>query len=90
MNSASANAPTLFLLALGTGQIAIGGGCTSFVANPDLLTVAITNASGYASSHTAIPLALLGMSFTAQAALLDSSTPRGFALSEGLHITVGY
>lgn len=90
MNSASANAPTLFLLALGTGQIAIGGGCTSFVANPDLLTVAITNASGYASSHTAIPLALLGMSFTAQAALLDSSTPRGFALSEGLRITVGY
>lgn len=89
LHRAPPNAPALFLFATTSGTLPLGGGCTSHLPQPDLVVFRATNAHGFASTQTSIPLALQGFSFAAQATTIDPNAPTGFAMSDGLRVTIG-
>ncbi|MDO8349160.1 MAG: hypothetical protein Q7T30_02910 [Planctomycetota bacterium] len=89
LTGALPSVPALFAFAFVGHRTALAGTCTSHVPNPVHLVFAVSNASGFASTHAAIPLAMLGTSFTVQAAALDPGSPLGVALTPGLRITIG-
>jgi hypothetical protein len=84
-----ANAPCVFLFALANASAALGAGCTLFAPAPDLISFTLTGTNGQATMHTAILLGLQGLSFSVQAAVLDATSPLGFATTPGLRIVVG-
>ncbi|HEX5051345.1 MAG TPA: hypothetical protein VFZ65_06205, partial [Planctomycetota bacterium] len=89
LHGAPANAPCLYGLAFAGGNVPLGGTCTLFVPDQDQLVLALASGGGFASAHAAIPLALQGFRFAAQAAVLDASNGLGVSLTQGLSITVG-
>lgn len=83
--------PLVLGYGFGATNIQLGQGCALHLQNPILSLVASTDARGFAQLGAAIPnaLALRGVSLVAQAGVLDPLAPLGFALSQGLVLTLG-
>ncbi|MFY9344665.1 MAG: hypothetical protein WAT39_19385 [Planctomycetota bacterium] len=81
--------PTLFGFSFGSGAIALGAGCTQYLAGQDQLMLALGNAAGIATVTTSIPLTLQGFTFAGQGAVLDATNALGVSLTDGWSITVG-
>ena len=88
LQASAANAPCLFAFGSTGPSTPLGAGCTGYL-TPLVVTFGLTSATGFASRHGAIPPGYQGMTFAAQAAVLDPATPLGIALSPGLAIRVG-
>ncbi|MCR9245532.1 MAG: hypothetical protein NXI31_10905 [bacterium] len=85
-----ATAPCLVLLGQRAAPVALGHGCSSWLPNPAQAEFKLANTNGFASIAAAIPRALSGHTFTAQAAALDVAAPAGFAMTTALEIRIGY
>ncbi|MFT7535150.1 MAG: hypothetical protein ACI85K_001101 [Hyphomicrobiaceae bacterium] len=89
VHGAPAGMPGVIALTNTPGNVSLGNGCSLFIPHQDQLRFVVTNAEGFASTHTAIPLALQGFMFAAQAVVLDASSPLGVLLTRGVSIQVG-
>jgi hypothetical protein len=90
--SARASAPCLFVLASGTQNTSLGGGCTLYVNGLLVPLVAATNPSGFASTQFPVPpaLSLRGVAVYAQACVFDPmGSFAGLAMSAGLGLVLG-
>lgn len=88
VHTAVPSAPCLLALGGPAAPVPLGAGCNWFLPAPQHVAFLLANATGFASAAAAIPLALQGFSFGAQAAVL-SVAPPGFGVTESVQITVG-
>ncbi len=76
--STRAWSPCVFVFSATADQLALGGGCTLYVAPPWVVVDATTDASGFAETppiHVPNDLSLRGLSLHSQAAVLDPPAP---------------
>ena len=87
----AAQRPALLGFGLTAGNVAIGNGCSLLLQNPIGSVLWFTDAHGFWHQPLALPndLALRGVGFVAQAAVLDPASPGGLALSQGLQLAIG-
>jgi hypothetical protein len=90
VHGAPPSTPCLYGLAFTPGSLPLGHGCTLFVPHQDHLDLTLTNTHGFASIAASIPIALLGYTFTAQAAVLDPNAAIGVGLTQGITIRTGW
>ena len=83
--------PAMLGLALQSTNLALGNGCTMHLQNPFATAIWFTDANGLWHHPLALPddMALRGVQFVAQGAVLDPASAGGFALTQGLSLTIG-
>jgi len=89
--SARAASPCAFGLSAATQSLPIGP-CTLHLLDPFLLALAVTNATGFATTPAiALPLdsALRGVTLFAQAAVVDPQSTPGIAFTAGRLLVLG-
>lgn len=82
----------VFALSLRQQSLALGGGCTLYVADPLVPLGVVSNGAGFASVRFAIPPdpVLRGLTIYAQAVVVDPSGPvAGLAFSAGRRLISG-
>jgi hypothetical protein len=90
--SAALNAPCVFALSDGTQSLAVGGGCTFYLTNVLAPSIALTNATGFASAVYGLPFdpTLRGILLYAQAFVVDARGGfAGLAFSAGRRLVLG-
>jgi hypothetical protein len=90
VHGAPPSTPCLYGLAFTPGSLPLGHGCTLFVPHQDHLDLTLTNTNGFAGIAASIPIALLGYTFSAQAAVLDPNAAIGVGLTQGITIRTGW
>lgn len=73
-------------------SLAVGGGCTLYLAEPMIPVPAISNGAGFANAHISIPpvAAWRGLTLYAQAVVADPQGPVfGLAFSAGRRLVLG-
>ncbi|MCA8963786.1 MAG: hypothetical protein H6838_03445 [Planctomycetes bacterium] len=83
--------PVILGFGLGSGSVSLGNGCTFLLQNSFGSRVWFTDQAGF--MHQPLPLpnspVLRGFLLNAQAAVLDPVSPGGFAMTQGLSLTIG-
>jgi hypothetical protein len=90
--SARATSPCVVVLASGTQNLALGGGCTLYLDGALLPLVTASDQGGFASVQLSVPLdaALRGAVLYAQGFVVDPVGPvAGLVLSAGLRLVLG-
>jgi hypothetical protein len=88
----AAGAPVLFAMDFAGNAVALGGGCTQYLAAPTTVGFRLADARGFAALPVPVPAnpALRGLQVLAQIAALQPGGPLfGIALSAGLSMSVG-
>jgi hypothetical protein len=90
VGGAPAHAPCLVGLSFTAGSVAIGS-CNLLLGPLVTVLTATGSASGFATMPAPIPASpvLRGLVVHAQALVLDAAAPSGFAMTQGLRVTVG-
>jgi hypothetical protein len=83
--------PAMLGFAFQSTSIDMGNGCTMYLQNPFAMAIWFTDASGYWHHPLALPgnPSLRGFQFVVQGAVLDPDSAGGFAMTQGLQLTVG-
>ena len=83
--------PAMLGLALQSTNLTLGNGCTMHLQNPFATAIWFTDANGLWHHPLALPddMALRGVQLVAQGAVLDPASAGGFALTQGLSLTIG-
>ena len=87
----AAQSPTLLGFAFAQANVAVGHGCTALLQGAFASALRFTSGDGFAEFPVALPndLSLRGIVFHAQGGVLDPASPGGFALTQGLSVTIG-
>ncbi|HLQ36725.1 MAG TPA: hypothetical protein VK348_02900 [Planctomycetota bacterium] len=89
---AATAAPCVFGLSVASAALQLGGGCSLYLANPVVLTFAVTSAQGFATLPIAIPAvpALRSLAVFGQSAVVDAAGPfAGLAFTAGRRFVLG-
>ncbi len=83
--------PALIGIGFGSGSAPLGNGCTLLLQNPLATWLSATDADGFWHQSLPLPgvLALRGWGLFAQGAVLDPASPGGFAMTQGLALSLG-
>jgi hypothetical protein len=89
-HGAFASTPCVFGFSFASGALPLGHGCTQWLASQDVLMFVVCDGAGIAMVSGGVPLAWHGVSWYAQAAVLDPTNPLGVTLSDGALLVAGY
>jgi hypothetical protein len=91
--SSHPSVPGVFAVAGATQQLALGGGCTLYVAGPLALFPTLTDLQGFATLRARVPRdpALLGGAVYGQAVVADPRSPAwGLAFTAARRLVIGH